>query len=108
MDSWWEERTLREKIMWGILFGLLGVGFLFLVGWIVMLLWNWLMPDIFGLPRLNYWKAWGLFILSCILFKNVGGGNSESNNDRKRRRELRRHLQEEREWEPIQDKEEEE
>jgi len=49
------------------------MGFAFLFGLFVMLLWNWLMPDIFGLPRIDYWHAWGLVLLSHILFKSWGG-----------------------------------
>ena len=33
-------------------------------------LWNWLMPDIFGLPIINFWQAIGINILSSILFGN--------------------------------------
>ncbi|PKL24166.1 MAG: hypothetical protein CVV47_10445 [Spirochaetae bacterium HGW-Spirochaetae-3] len=43
--------------------------FAFLFGWVVMLLWNWLMPVIFGLPRIGYWQGWGLVLLSHILIK---------------------------------------
>lgn len=35
-----------------------------------MLLWNMLMPDIFGLPTLSFWQAFGLNILSALLFKS--------------------------------------
>jgi hypothetical protein len=38
-----------------------------------MFLWNALMPDIFGLPALNYWQAAGLVILARILFGGQGG-----------------------------------
>lgn len=38
-------------------------------GWIVMLLWNWLMPAIFKLPQIGYWQGWGLVLLSHILIK---------------------------------------
>jgi len=41
----------------------------FLLGLIVMLLWNWLMPVIFGLPEISYWQGWGLVLLAHILFK---------------------------------------
>lgn len=40
---------------------------------IIMLLWNWLMPTIFGIVTINYWQAIGLFILSRILFGKLGG-----------------------------------
>lgn len=38
------------------------------IGYVVMLLWNWLMPDIFNLPKINYWQAIGLLLLSKIFF----------------------------------------
>jgi hypothetical protein len=66
-----------------------------LFGWIVMLLWNWLMPEIFGLKTLNYWQAWGLLVLSCILFKGMRFPSDDSRRaDRKRKRQLRRYLRE--------------
>lgn len=37
----------------------------------VMLLWNWLMPSIFGLAMINFWQALGILVLARILF---GGG----------------------------------
>lgn len=47
-----------------------------LIGFIVMSLWNALMPAIFGLPALGFWQALGLLILSKILFGSfVGGGH---------------------------------
>jgi hypothetical protein len=47
--------------------------FTFLFGLFVMLLWTWLMPNLFRLPRIDYWHAWGLVLLSHILFKSWGG-----------------------------------
>ena len=93
-DGWWEERSLPQKILLGILFAIGGIGLLALFGLIVMLLWNWLMPDIFGLPRLNYWQAWGLQILCWILFKNWSFGDEKSSVERKRKRQLRRYIRE--------------
>ncbi len=49
------------------------VGFTMLFGLFVMLLWNWLMPDIFSLPRISFWQGWGLLLLTHILFKSWGG-----------------------------------
>ena len=43
-------------------------------GAVVMLLWNALMPRIFGLPELDYLQAAGLLILGRILFGGMGGG----------------------------------
>ena len=94
MDAWWEDRSLPEKILWGIAFAILGIGLLALLGWGVMLLWNWLMPDIFGLKQLNYWQAWGLLALCTILFKGFGSGNNGGRTDRKRKQQLRSYLRE--------------
>ncbi len=41
-----------------------------ILGFAVMWLWNWLMPDIFGLTKITFWQAWGLVVLSHILFKS--------------------------------------
>lgn len=46
------------------------VGIAFLLTLPVMLLWNWLMPVIFGLTKLTFWQALGLNLLSGFLFKN--------------------------------------
>ncbi len=66
---------LRLPLKILIILGMIGVGvgLAFLFGFIVMLLWNWLMPDIFGLPTISYWQAWGLVLLSHILFKSSAG-----------------------------------
>ena len=43
-------------------------------GWFVMLLWNWLMPVIFGLGAITYWQAFGIVVLAKLIFGAVGGG----------------------------------
>ena len=50
-----------------------GLAFLALVGWVVMSLWNWLMPALFGWHEIGYWQAWGILILSKILFGSFHG-----------------------------------
>lgn len=95
MDAWWEKRTIPQKVLTVIGFIILGVGLFFLFGWVVMLLWNWLMPEIFGLKTLTYWQAWGVLALSCILFGRIGGGGGgKSSSDRKRKRKLRSYIRE--------------
>ena len=39
-------------------------------GWVVMQLWNWLTPALFGWPAITFWQAIGLLALTRIL---VGG-----------------------------------
>jgi len=41
---------------------------------VVMRLWNWLMPAVFGWHLITFWQALGLLILSKILFGGFRGG----------------------------------
>lgn len=45
----------------------------FLLGYVVMSLWNWLMPELFGLATITYWKAFGILVLAKILFGGFRG-----------------------------------
>lgn len=56
---------------------LLGVGFLALISFVVMQLWNHLLPDILNTSTITFWQAMGLFILSKILFGFGGGGGGK-------------------------------
>jgi predicted cobalt transporter CbtA len=93
-ESWWERRTLGEKIVMGIGFGILFLGFLVLLGFITMWLWNWLMPEIFGLTTIDYWQTWGLLLLSFIFFKNWGGDGDDEKSSRRRKKHLKKYIKE--------------
>ena len=43
----------------------------------VWLLWNWLMPVIFGLPTITVWQALGLALLANCLTRNNSSGSSK-------------------------------
>ena len=45
------------------------IGFTF----VTMSLWNWLMPDLFGLKLLNFWQTLGLLALSWLFFGRFRG-----------------------------------
>jgi hypothetical protein len=49
-------------------------------GQAVLHLWNWLMPNIFGLRAITFWQAVGLLGLSWVLFGGFGwlGGRPRS------------------------------
>jgi hypothetical protein len=53
-----------------------------LFGLLVMVLWNWIMPEVFGLPPLTYWQSWGIVLLAHILFK--AGGHRDHDHRRTR------------------------
>jgi len=40
---------------------------------VVMWLWNWLMPVLFGLHAISFWQALGILVLSKILFGGFHG-----------------------------------
>ena len=44
------------------------------VGAVVMSLWNWLLPGLFGWPAIDFWQALGLLLLSKILLGGFRGG----------------------------------
>ena len=56
----------------GVVLGVIGVLFLYalLLAFPTYFLWNWLMPDIFGLGRIDVIQALGLNFLANILFKS--------------------------------------
>jgi hypothetical protein len=56
----------------------LAAGLALLFGFFVMLLWNWLMPEIFGLKEITYWQAWGMVLLAHILFKAGKWGDHDN------------------------------
>ncbi len=44
------------------------------LGWVVMSLWNWLMPELFfGVREISYIQAMGVLLLSKILFGGFRG-----------------------------------
>lgn len=50
--------------------GIVGVA---AAGWVVMWLWNWLLPEIAGLKPIGFMQGVGLLVLSKILFGNFHG-----------------------------------
>lgn len=56
---------IARRIARGIVIGL---AFALVFGLLVQLLWNWLMPGVFGLREIHYGQAIGLVVLAHILF----------------------------------------
>ena len=61
-------------IILACLFGLL-------FGFVVKLLWNWLMPLLFGFKTITYWQAFGLVLLAKLLFGGFGHGSKNNKSD---------------------------
>jgi hypothetical protein len=61
--------------------------FTYLFGEVVMHLWNWLLPGLFGWRQITFWQALGLLVLCRILFGGWRGGGSDRSRSRRRRAE---------------------
>jgi hypothetical protein len=72
-----------------VIWTLLGITFFTVMvsvfGWVIQLLWNATIADMFGLPAITYWQAVGIFILAKILFGFGVGGGSKSSHGRKKK-----------------------
>jgi hypothetical protein len=64
--------------------------FMFLGGEAVKLLWNWLLPPLFGFRALTFWQALALLALCRILFGGFGRGRGLYAGRRARRRIVER------------------
>lgn len=62
-----------KRVMKFFLIGVLCIIALALVGLVVMTLWNWLTPALFGFKTITYWQALGLIILCKMLFGRFAG-----------------------------------
>ena len=66
---------MRKRMIWMAPAAILGmVIFVTIGGVVVMLLWNWLGPAMFGLRQVTFWQAIGLVALCRILFGGFGLG----------------------------------
>jgi len=67
------------RITGWVILGIIGAAALtILLGFVVMSLWNWLMPAIFGLGIITFWQALGILILGKIIFGSCGHGHRRS------------------------------
>jgi hypothetical protein len=65
---------MRKRWYWIAPLGILAITlFAFVGGQVVMHLWNWLLPPLFGWRQLGFWQALGLLALCRILFGGLGG-----------------------------------
>ena len=76
---------MRKQWIFIVPEALLGIAlFVFIGGEIVLRLWNWLLPPLFGWPQITFWKALGLLALCRILFGGLGLHGSGRSNVRRR------------------------
>lgn len=61
------------KKYWIIKMILFGAAAVFVMAFVVMGLWNWLIPALFTGPIISFWQAVGLMLLTRILFRGFAG-----------------------------------
>jgi hypothetical protein len=94
-----EELKMRRRWIWIFLAPLAILGILLFIaigGEIVMQLWNWLLPPLFGWRQITVWQAVGILALCRILFGGLGLHGSDRSNFRRR---IRRRMTER--WEHM-------
>ncbi|MEY2414508.1 MAG: hypothetical protein QOD84_3114 [Acidobacteriaceae bacterium] len=63
----------KYRMLRALKFFLFAVLFVTVFGFVVMSLWNWLMPALFGWHVINFWQGVGLLVLCKILFGGFRG-----------------------------------
>jgi hypothetical protein len=92
---------MRRKWIWIIFLAPLGIAlFIVIGGQLVMHLWNWLLPTLFGWRQITFWQAVGLLALCRILFGGIGSRGGHRSNLRRRMDERIRQRMDER-WEQM-------
>jgi hypothetical protein len=66
--------------------------FIVIGGEVVMNLWNWLLPPLFGWRQITFWQGLGLLALCRILFGGLGMHGSGRSNFRRRMRDRCEHV----------------
>lgn len=89
----WSEWSTGAKVL--VVLGIVVGAPALIAGFVLvtMALWNWLMPVIFGLPRIGFWQSLGILVLAQFLFK--GGHPGRAGRAHWKRRQVWKHMQEE-------------
>lgn len=66
--------------------------FIIIGGEVVMYLWNWLLPSLFGWRLITFWQALGLLVLCRILFGGWGRHGGPRSHFRRRMAEKWEHM----------------
>jgi len=79
---------MKKKWIWIAPLAILAIPlFIAIGGELVMHLWNWLLPPLFGWRLITFWQALGLLALCRILFGGFGGPRPGRSHFRSRTKE---------------------
>jgi len=76
---------MRKKWIFIAPLAILGILlFLAIGGGVVLQLWNWLLPSLFGWRQITFWQALGILALCRILFGGLGRHGTYGRHSRRR------------------------
>ena len=82
-----------KRLIFIVPLAILGMLLVIIIGGeIVLHLWNWLLPSLFGWRQITFWQAVGLLTLCRILFGGVSGRGFHRSNYRRRMAERCEHM----------------
>jgi hypothetical protein len=76
-----------KRLLWIIIAICIMIVIAGVLGVVVLQLWNWLLPPLFGWHTITYWQAVGILILARLLFGTFGGRPWMRSNFRRRMHE---------------------
>ena len=62
---------------------LIGIAVVSLFGVVLTFLWNWLMPELFGVQKISLVQGFGVFLLSKIIFGGFSGESKKEGSEAK-------------------------
>ena len=84
---------MRRRLIFIAPLAILGILlFIAIGGEVVLQLWNWLLPPLFGWRQITFWQALGILALCRILFGGFGLHGSGRSNFRRRMEERCEHM----------------
>jgi hypothetical protein len=78
----------KKKLIWIAPLAIVGIAvFVWIGGEVVMHLWNWLLPPLFGWKEITFWQALGLLALCRILFGGLASHGGPRSSFRRKMRD---------------------
>jgi hypothetical protein len=85
--------TRLQKMIFIVPAAILGIlAFVVIGGEIVLHLWNWLLPPLFGWREITFWQAFGILALCRVLFGGHGWRGRGGSNFRRRMKDRFGHM----------------
>ncbi len=85
----YSNKSRFPKPLIGLFFLGMAALFIFLLGNVIMFLWNTILVEVTSVGTITFWQAIGLFILTRILFGGFRSGNRKKHWGGKRRHKMR-------------------